>query len=495
MFFRLKRTRGVEYLQLVENSRHGARVNQTVLASLGRLDSLRADGSLDRLIGAGASLCERGLFLAPPVFGAKMELTQDEELHATLLDLVEQLPPCGDVLSAFLHARQDATRRLVAAVTVDGLSRATESEPCLEQLVGLAYRPGAPEEDDGITALSLAPAAGNRDIMREHGLVLSIRAAGAGSGPSLMRGLVSFLAVRPDGVPLAAGHWPSHLPPLQMAHRAAAQLAKRFEAGGTTIVFDRTFANDAFLSVLANAPFQYIAPIRETTRPSSNAWTCHDVRPPNREAAAARRFVQISDGAAAERDRRLRHAQLERLKDGPAAAAASRGASRLHAARQALIEAERWDGVTLLATNLTVEPSAVAGRYLAALSIRAWEHEMTAFGQQLLDYESPPRETAAILTGGASLLLVASFLRHALMRRLAQHTGNHYSWGEISAAFAKHRAVQLSQDRRTISLSPKPSPILTSLLEALDAPRVAPGRSGTAAKPLKSGRKEVATQL
>lgn len=488
VFFRLKRTRGVEYLQLVENSRRGARISQTVLASLGRLDALRANGSLDRLIGAGASLCERGLFLAPPVFKAKVELAPDEELHATLLDLVERLPRCADVLSAFYHTRPEATRRLVAAATFGGLSRATESEPFLQHLVELGHRSDNPDEGDGVTALSLGPAA--TDSIAGDGLVLGVRAAGAGPHPSLMRGLVSFLAALPDGAPLAAGHWPAHLPPLQMAYRAAALLTRWFDLRAGTIVFDRSFTSDAFLSVLAKAPFEYIAPVRETTRPSSNAWSCHDVRPPNRETGAAQRFVQISDGAAADRDRRLRHAQLERLKSGPPADAFPRETSRLHAARQAIIEAERWDGITLLATNLTVEPQEVARRYLAARSTRAWEHEMTAFGQQLLDHESPPRETAAILAGGAGLLLVASFLRHALTR----HAGHHHSWDEISAALTQHRAVQLRQDRRAVLLAPEPPPILAGLLNALNAPQAAARRSSRASKPTGNQRKDVATQ-
>jgi len=58
MFFRTKDSGGRIYLQLVDNEREGDRVRQRLVASLGRLDELRASGQLERLTESLARLTE-----------------------------------------------------------------------------------------------------------------------------------------------------------------------------------------------------------------------------------------------------------------------------------------------------------------------------------------------------------------------------------------------------------------------------------------------------
>lgn len=59
MFPRVKRSGKYQYLQIVENRRHGSKVRQQVIASLGRFDQLRESGQLDNLTRALASLCRQ----------------------------------------------------------------------------------------------------------------------------------------------------------------------------------------------------------------------------------------------------------------------------------------------------------------------------------------------------------------------------------------------------------------------------------------------------
>ena len=54
MFFRRKTSGKNEYLQIVENRWEGGASRQRVVATLGRLDELRASGQLDRLLASGA---------------------------------------------------------------------------------------------------------------------------------------------------------------------------------------------------------------------------------------------------------------------------------------------------------------------------------------------------------------------------------------------------------------------------------------------------------
>jgi len=49
MFFRRKLSGRTEYLQIVKNERVEGRPRQSVVATLGRVDELAQDGTLDRL--------------------------------------------------------------------------------------------------------------------------------------------------------------------------------------------------------------------------------------------------------------------------------------------------------------------------------------------------------------------------------------------------------------------------------------------------------------
>jgi hypothetical protein len=61
MYFRAKRSGGFEYLQLVESHRVNGKPRQTVVATLGRLDALKENGELDRLLQSGARFTESGM--------------------------------------------------------------------------------------------------------------------------------------------------------------------------------------------------------------------------------------------------------------------------------------------------------------------------------------------------------------------------------------------------------------------------------------------------
>jgi hypothetical protein len=63
MFFRLKKSGGRGYVQIVENKREGAAVRQTVIANLGRADDLAASGALASLLASGAKLTDQVLLI------------------------------------------------------------------------------------------------------------------------------------------------------------------------------------------------------------------------------------------------------------------------------------------------------------------------------------------------------------------------------------------------------------------------------------------------
>jgi len=52
------------YLQIVENTRDGARTVQRAVATLGRVEELQADGRLDTLLRSGARFSETALLIS-----------------------------------------------------------------------------------------------------------------------------------------------------------------------------------------------------------------------------------------------------------------------------------------------------------------------------------------------------------------------------------------------------------------------------------------------
>jgi hypothetical protein len=63
MFARVKKSGRYEYLQIVENSRNGGKVQQRVISTVGRLDQLQAKGSVETLIRSLARFSEKTLLV------------------------------------------------------------------------------------------------------------------------------------------------------------------------------------------------------------------------------------------------------------------------------------------------------------------------------------------------------------------------------------------------------------------------------------------------
>jgi hypothetical protein len=143
MFFRIKPSGNRRYLQIVENTREGAKTRQSVLATLGRVDELEAAGRLDALLRSGARLCETAMLLsslragtlqaatarrigAPLVFGRLWEQTGcraviEELLAGRNFAFPVERAIFATVLHRLLVSGSDrACERWMAAYRIDG---------------------------------------------------------------------------------------------------------------------------------------------------------------------------------------------------------------------------------------------------------------------------------------------------------------------------------------------------------------------------------------
>src|SRR2546430_12212907 len=64
MYFRLKKSGNHAYLQIVESYRQDGQPRQRVIATLGRLDELKASGQIESLLASGARFAENAMVLS-----------------------------------------------------------------------------------------------------------------------------------------------------------------------------------------------------------------------------------------------------------------------------------------------------------------------------------------------------------------------------------------------------------------------------------------------
>ena len=482
MFLRLKRTRGVEYLQLVANQRRGQQVQQKVLASLGRLDELRANGSLDQLVKAGAAFGSRAYSSDQTIETESIRLEHDITLPLRLLAALESRQHIGDIVAAISQPDPIGLRRLIADIAFLGLAKGVARKGGLNMLRLLGSDASAAARDHGISIMTLA-----RGVPKIEGsrIVLGVRGGSATQGrPSFTRGLATFLARTEAGRPIAAGHWYAHLPSLPTLHNVVGKITEVFDRSRTIAVLDRQFSSRAILPHLQSVGAGFIVPIREGHRRGGHedmgSWSCYETRPPRDESGMegpplppGLRFLQLVDPVAAEMDWRLRELELDRIEKSAAGQVSPRAAMQLRAMQKSVQDHERWDGVTLLATNLRETPQEVARLYGMADSARGWEAEMSAFGRLLLESGVVAREAAQLLEGATAALLVACLCRNEALGAVNRKAGASRSWDWLTMAVGDHRLIRMASANRSAVVSPGGPTPLNELIEALGV--AAPG--------------------
>lgn len=105
MFLREKKSGSRSYLQVVENFRDGGKPRQRVVATLGRLDQLRASGALDQLLASGARLSESAVVLQAHKRGECSSVRCQRFGSPVVFERLWEQTGCGPVLRNILASR------------------------------------------------------------------------------------------------------------------------------------------------------------------------------------------------------------------------------------------------------------------------------------------------------------------------------------------------------------------------------------------------------
>ena len=106
MFFREKRVGGRSYLQIVENQWEEGRSKQRVIATVGRVDALRASGQLDSLLASGARFSEAALVVTAHARGEAPRVCSRRAGPILVFERLWEETGIGPVLRSLLAGRE-----------------------------------------------------------------------------------------------------------------------------------------------------------------------------------------------------------------------------------------------------------------------------------------------------------------------------------------------------------------------------------------------------
>jgi len=136
MFFRIKPSGDRRYLQIVENTREGAKTRQSVLATLGRVEELEAAGKLEALLRSGARMCQTAMLISSHRAGTLNAITTRRIGAALVFGRLWEETGCRSLIEDLVRERgfQFPVERAVFATVlhrlmVSGSDRACERWP------------------------------------------------------------------------------------------------------------------------------------------------------------------------------------------------------------------------------------------------------------------------------------------------------------------------------------------------------------------------------
>jgi Transposase DDE domain len=305
MFFRTKLSGGRRYLQIVQNTREATRTVQRVLATLGRVEDLQAEGKLDVLLGSGARFSEAALLLSARKSGT-LDACASLRIGAPLLfgRLWEQTG-CRKVLEELAGRRNFgfSLERAVFVTVLHRLMMAGSDRACekwldaylIEGADGLAlhqlYRAMAwlGEELADQRGATRAPRrvkdvieealfARRRSLFSNLSVVLfdttSLMFYGAG-GETLgrrgkskdhrpdLRQVIFGVVLDEEGRPICSETWPGNFADAKALLPVATRLRERFGIARMCVVADRGMISKQTIAELETLGLEYILGARE----------------------------------------------------------------------------------------------------------------------------------------------------------------------------------------------------------------------------------------
>ncbi|MCG6536933.1 MAG: transposase, partial [Syntrophales bacterium LBB04] len=106
MFARIKKSGRNEYLQLVENRREGKKITQRVVATIGRMDELRAGGDIEAIIRSLSRFSEKIFLILSAKSNADIQATAKKIGPTLIVERLWQELGIGKIIRNLLKGRK-----------------------------------------------------------------------------------------------------------------------------------------------------------------------------------------------------------------------------------------------------------------------------------------------------------------------------------------------------------------------------------------------------
>ena len=475
MFVRTKPAGPHKYLQVVESFREGRKVRQRVVASLGRLDRLQAEGNID------------GIVKSLSRFALKVRLVEGHKSGRLRAGAVTKIGPAivverlwrelgiGRVIEGELKRRKfefPVERAVFLTVLhrlfASGSDRAADKWKRDHRIDGAddlslhhLYRAMAwlGESKDAVEG-SLFTA--TRDLFTgldmvffdttsiyfegEGGETLGSRGHSKDHRPDLKQ-MVVGAALDGEGRPVSCEMWPGNKSDAKALVPAIDRLRERYGIRKATVVADRGMISKKTISDIEKRDLGYILGARmrsvnEVKRDVlARAGRYREVRPNLRVKEVmveGRRYVVCLNPAEAEKDRADREAILASLegalRKGAKALVGNKGYRRyldvergsVTIDRAKVKEEARYDGKYVLRTNLALDAGEIALKYK-----QLWQVER-AFRtvKSVLDTRPIYHKCDETIKGHVFASFLALVVMHEMDRRLAAK-GHRFEWEDV----------------------------------------------------------------
>jgi len=472
MFLRKKKVGSSYYFQLVESSRTKNGPRLKIHATLGRADQMEESGNLDRLAATFVKYSQDTMLLSrsKPADAVRLAAAtlQDHVIRKLLvLDGLDQ--PLKALMSDGTSPAdlREAIRQAMfepGTVTSPRLLKSILDMGGQAEAVAKLIARGCEEDERLFVYLDKHPANGRR--------------------LTLLSGSITATAVNSSGRVLMLTHWLEYLPFPEMLQSHLDHMRATLGDTQVVVILGRSLINPRLIGYFAHQRLPFVAPLHEPgallSAIPSQVFEEKPETPPFEDIRTLR-YVRAVDNQVAHRERQVREFQQTRIRN--LIRTNQRQARLHHDALARMAQVARFDGTTLLATNLEdASPKDILQTYLFGLTGRRFQTLATAYLARLSSSPDLPRDIEPLLGGGLTLHLLATHIADRLTRLICDHTGDAHAWPQIAFVLNHDLPLVIGDGQTEILAIPADSVILKTVLELLviEAPALIKSARGRA---------------
>ena len=459
MFLRKKKVGSSYYFQLVESSRTKNGPRLKIHATLGRADHLEESGKLDRLAANFVKYSQDTLLLS------RSKPAQAARLPASALQdvVIRKLLSMGKLdqpLKAFISESStpaDLREALRQALFEPGT---VTSPKVLKSIL-----------DMGAHAEAVAGLIANECEADNRLFVHLDKHPGSARRNTLLSGSITATAVNSGGRVLMMTHWLEYLPFPEMLEMHLDYLRTALGKEEVVVVLGRALLNQRLVAFFVNQALPFVAPLHEPgTLLSAIPGQVFEEKPetPPFEDIRSLRYVRAVDNQVAHKEGQIREFQQTRIRG--MMQANPRQARLHHDALARMAQMSRFEGTTLLATNLEeASPKDILQTYLFGQTGRRFQLLAAQYLMRLSMSPDLPRDIEPLLSGGLTLHLLANCLADRLSGMVECHAGEHVAWPQIAFVLNHEAPLVIDAEGQGELLAiPSDAKILLAVMQTLE---------------------------